>query len=125
MKKRIVFILSLLWALLFINAGLNKFFDYMPMPENIPENMLKIMEAYTTIEWLLPLVGLIEVVGGVLFLFSQTRALGAIVIFPITIGILLTNTINEPSGFPLAIVLFLFNVWILYDNKAKYLPMLK
>lgn len=33
-----------------------------------------------TISWLMPLVGLFEIIGGVLVIFSKTRVLGAIVI---------------------------------------------
>lgn len=51
MKSKIIFILSLLFGLLFINAGLNKFFIYMPAPEKLPERMLKVSEAFLTIGW--------------------------------------------------------------------------
>ena len=73
---------------MFINAGLNKFFNYMPMPKNMPENMMKIMGAFMQIGWLMPLIGIVEIVGGILFIPSKYRALGAIIIFPVMIGIL-------------------------------------
>lgn len=124
MKNKIIFIFSLLFGLMFINAGLNKFFNYMPIPDDLPESMLKVMEAFMTISWLMPLVGIIEIIGGVLFIFSKTRALGAIVILPIMVGILLTNSVNAPSGLPIAIVLFIINLWIIFENKDKYLPLI-
>lgn len=46
MKKKILFGVSLLFGLMFINAGLNKFFNYMPMPEDLPESMIKVMTAF-------------------------------------------------------------------------------
>lgn len=123
MKQKIIFVVSLLFGLMFINGGLDKFFHYMPMPKDIPENMMKAFTAFTTIGWLMPLVGTAEVIGGILFIIPKTRALGAIVIFPVMIGILLTNTITDTSGFPIAIVLLAINVWIMIENRAKYLPM--
>ena len=85
MKSKIIFVLSILFGILFVNAGFDKFFHYMPMPENMPEQTLKTFQALKTIGWLMPLVGVAEVVGGILFMIPKTRALGAIVILPVMV----------------------------------------
>jgi uncharacterized membrane protein YphA (DoxX/SURF4 family) len=125
MKKKILFGVSLLFGLMFINAGLNKFFNYMPVPKDMPENMMKIMGAFMEIGWLMPLIAIAEILGGILFIPNKYRALGAIIIFPIMIGILLTNIIYAPSGLPIALVLLAINIWVIIENRAKYLPMIK
>jgi uncharacterized membrane protein YphA (DoxX/SURF4 family) len=109
---------------MFINAGLNKFFNYMPVPANMPEKLMKVFGAFMTIGWLMPLVGIAEIIGGILFIIPGTRALGAIVIFPVMVGIMLTNTITEPSGLPIALILFVINIWIIILNRQKYLSMI-
>lgn len=96
----------------------------MPVPDDLPESLLKVMEAFMTIGWLIPLVGIFEMIGGILFIFPKTRALGAIVIFPIMVGILLTNIVNAPSGLLMATVLFIINLWIIFENKYKYFPLI-
>lgn len=96
----------------------------MPAPEKLPENMLKVSEAFLTIGWLLPLVGGIEIIGGLIFIIPRTRALGAIVIFPIMVGIFLVNTVNMPSGFPIAAILLLINLWVLFENRSKYFQLI-
>lgn len=123
MQKKVLFVVSLLFGLLFINAGLNKFLNYMPIPEDMPSELLKDMVAMTEIAWLTPLTGLAEIIGGLLIIFPKTRALGALVILPVFIGIVLTNTMVETSGLPLVIVLAAILIWILIDNKAKYKPL--
>jgi putative oxidoreductase len=125
MKSKILFGASLLFGLMFINAGLNKFFNYMPMPDDMPESMVNVMNAFMQISWLMPLVGVAEIVGGILFITNKYRALGAIIIFPVIVGILLTNIINAPSGLPIAIVLLAINLWVIIENREKYLPMVK
>lgn len=125
MKKKIMFVLCLLTGLMFINAGLDKFFHYMPVPKELPEKMLTAMKAFMTIGWLLPLVGTIEVLGGALLIFSKTRALGAVVILPVLTGILLTNINMAPSGLPIVGVLIAIILWVIIDNREKYLPMIK
>ncbi len=125
MKKKILFVISLLFGLMFINGGLNKFLNYIPVPDDMPEAMVKLTEALMSINWLMPLVAVVEIVGGILFIIPKFRALGAVVIFPIMVGIVLTHTINEPSGFPMALVLLLINLWVIFENREKYLPMIK
>lgn len=118
------FILCLLFGLMFINAGVDKFFHYMPIPPLEPE-MMKVADAFMTISWLMPLVAIIEIVGGLLFIFPKTRALGAIVILPVMIGIILHNAVYMPSGLAIAGIFFLINFWVLYDNKSKYEAIIK
>lgn len=95
------------------------------MPEDMPENMVKLTEAFMQIAWLMPLVAVIEILGGILFMFNKTRALGAIVILPIVVGILLTHIVNEPSGLPIALIIFAINIWAIIEYWNRYLPMLR
>ncbi|MDF2551519.1 MAG: DoxX family rane protein [Chryseobacterium sp.] len=119
--KIIKFILCLLFGLMFINAGLDKFFHYNPMPK-LSEEQMKVYAAFEEIGWLMPLVGAVEIIGGLLFIFPKTRALGAIIILPVMVGILLHNVYRDPSstGIAISAVLTLINLWIIIDNKEKY-----
>ena len=125
MKKKILLGISILFGLMFISSGLNKFFNYMPMPQDLPESMMKVMTAFMEIGWLMPLVAVAEIVGGSLFMTNKYRALGAIIIFPVMIGILLTHIVNAPSGLPIALVLLAINLWVIIENREKYLPMIR
>ncbi len=123
MKNKILFVVALLLGLLFINAGLNKFFDYMPMPENMPEETLRDFQAMKEIIWLMPLLGLAEIIGGLLIIFPQKRALGAVILFPIVVGIVLTHVFVDRSGLPMAIVITAILGWIIYENRDAYEPL--
>ncbi|MCX6233070.1 MAG: DoxX family membrane protein [Bacteroidetes bacterium] len=125
MKKKILFGVCLLFGLLFINSGLNKFFNYMPMPKDLPESMIKLMTAFMQIGWLMPLIAVAEILGGILFITNKFRALGAIIIFPVLIGILLTHILFAPSGLPLVLILWCIEIWVIIENRRKYLPMIK
>ena len=125
MKKKILFAVSLLFGLMFINSGLNKFFNYIPMPKDMPQNLINLMTAFMQIKWLMPLIAVAEIVGGILCITNKYRALGAIIIFPVMVGILLTHIINAPSGLILALVLFAINLWLIIENREKYMPMIR
>lgn len=125
MKRKILNILSLLLGLLILNGGLDKFFHYMPVPEGLPEAVVKDNAAFAEISWLMPLVGFAEVLGGLLILFPKTRALGVLVVFPVMTGVLLTHIFTAPEGLPVALVIWAILLWIIYDNREKYLPLIK
>lgn len=125
MKQKILLVVSILFGLMFINSGLNKFFNYMPMPEDLPQNMIDLMTAMMTFGWLMPLLAIAEITGGILFMIPKLRALGAIVIFPVMVGIVLTHIVNEPSGLLMALILFAIELWVIYENREKYMPMIK
>jgi uncharacterized membrane protein YphA (DoxX/SURF4 family) len=125
MKSKILFVLCLLSGLMFINAGLNKFFNYMPMPENMPEDTMKMVTGMMAITWLMPLIAVAEIVGGILFIIPKTRALGALVLLPVMVGIVLTHLMVDPSGLLLALALFAINIWVIVENREKYLPMVR
>lgn len=114
-------ILFVLFGLMFINAGLDKFLHYNPIPPMDAE-MQKVGAAMMTIKWILPLVGLIELLSGILVIFPKTRTLGAVMIFPVMIGILCHNatfTSMGPAGLLIGGVLFLINIWMIVDNWNK------
>ena len=123
-RSKVLFVLALLFGLFFMNAGLNKFLNYMPMPKDLPEKMMKAMNAFMEIGWLMPLVGLAEIVGGLLIIIPRTRAFGALIIFPVMVGILLTNIVQDKSGLPIALILGVILIWIMYENREKYLPLI-
>jgi uncharacterized membrane protein YphA (DoxX/SURF4 family) len=124
MKQKILFIVALLFGLMFINSGLNKFFNYMPMPDDMPEGMMKMFMGLMAIPWLLPLIGVAEIVGGILFIIPKYRALASLIIFPVIVGITLTHVTVAPSGLPIALVLFAILIWVIVENREKYLPLI-
>lgn len=124
MKDKILFVISLLFGLMFINAGLNKFFNYMPVPDDLPEPLINMSMNMMAIGWLMPLVAIAEIVGGVLFIFKRTRALGALVILPVMIGILLTHTLVDPSGLPMVLGLTIILTLVIVENRQRYMALI-
>ena len=124
MKNKILFVLCLLSGLMFINAGLNKFFNYIPVPDDLPEEAMNMFMAMTEITWLMPLLATFEIFGGILFIIPRLRALGALILTPIMFGILAHHF---TLGFGLAIPLVMAAILIgaIIDNIEKYLTLIK
>ncbi|MFC0605170.1 DoxX family protein [Winogradskyella pulchriflava] len=124
MKNKIFTALCILFGLMMINSGLNKFFNYMPMPE-MSEEMMQIMGGFMTIKWIFPLVAIIEIIGGALMAIPKTRALGAIVILPVMVGIFVHHLVHDLSGIGIALILFAINIWAIIVHWNKYESIIK
>ena len=124
MKNKILQILSILFGLMMINSGLNKFFNYMPMPK-MSEELMRVFGALITVKWILPLVAIVEIVGGIIFIIPKYRALAAIVILPVIVGIVIHHMALDVSGIGIGLFLFLINIWVIFENREKYLPMIQ
>lgn len=125
MKTKILNVLSILLGLLLVNGGLDKFMHYMPVPENLPEALVKDMVALSEISWLMPLIGFAELVGGLLIIIKKTRTLGILIVFPVMVGALLTHIFVEPSGLPILLIIWAILIWNIFENKTTYLSLLK
>lgn len=123
-KNKVLFVLTLLFGLMFINVGLDKFFHYMPAPQGMSEKMIAASGALMKLGWLMPLVGIAEIVGGVLFIIPKTRALGALIIFPVMVGIILISIFQNTSALPIVLVLSAILAWVMYENRIKYLGLI-
>lgn len=93
----------------------------MPMPE-LSEEMMQIFGALMTLKWILPLVAIVEIVGGILFALPKYRALGALVILPVMVGIVVHHLVHDVAGVGVGLIMFLINLWALWENRAKYAP---
>ena len=117
-------ILVSLFGLMLLNGGLNKFFHYMPVPDDVPQVLMDLMYCFEASGWLMPLLAINEIAGAILVLIPKTRALGAVVLLPAILGIFLTHLIQAPDGLPFAIVFLVVETWIIIKNKDKYMPMI-
>lgn len=125
MKKNIVNILSVIFGLLLINGGLDKLLHYMPVPENLSEELVNDFNALAEISWLMPLIAIAEITGGVFIIFQKTRALGVLIVLPVMTGVLLTHIFVDPGQVITAIVIWIILLWIIYQNREKYIPLIK
>lgn len=121
--KKIVSIAAVVLGLLMIVFGLNKLVPFLPMPAPTPEEM-KIFSAFLTLGWVLPLVAITEIAGGLLLVLPRTRALGAIVLLPVMTGIIVHHLVHAPATLLMPLVLFAINIAVIAVNSRRYLPMI-
>lgn len=124
MKNKILFVACLLTGLMFINSGLNKFFNYIPMPDDLPQEVMTMFEAMMTITWLMPLIAIFEIIGGALLIIPKWRALGILILVPLMVGIFAHHiTLGDYNPVPFVMAAIL--IWAAFENKERYLPIIK
>ncbi|TCD12057.1 DoxX family membrane protein [Pedobacter frigidisoli] len=74
-------------------------------------------------KYLMPLIKGTELISGILLLIGRTAPLAAIMIFPITLNIFLYHAFLGPKDLPMVAVMLLFNLFLFYAYRQKYMPM--
>lgn len=112
-------ILCTLYGAGMIVFGANGFMNFLPMPKMSAQQM-EIFNAFGKIGWLMPLVALTEIIGGLLVVLPKTRAVGALVLLPLIVGILAHHVHHDPEGIGAGVVFAIIELWILLENRKKY-----
>jgi len=119
MNSKITMVLRLLLAIILLVFGLNKFFNFMPMPpmEGPPGEF---MGALGKTGYMFPLIALTEVIAGALLLVNKFKGLALIMVSIISVNIVLFHLVLAPAGIALAAVVAILNIILIYANWKKF-----
>lgn len=115
-------ILRVILGLGLIIFGLNKFFNFMPMPE-LPEDAASFMSSLQATGYVLPIVGFLEIVIGLMLLVNKAVAFALLLLAPISVNILLFHLFLDLPGIAGAIVIALINIVLIYKSWKVYRPL--
>jgi len=115
-------ILRLILALGLIVFGLNKFIGFMPMPE-LPEQAADFMSSLNATGYVLPIVGALEVIIGLLLLLNKAVPFALLLLAPISANILLFHIFMDLPGIGGALVIAIINVILIYKHWKLYRPL--
>jgi putative oxidoreductase len=124
MKHKILNVLAIFLGLMIVNSGLNKLFNYIPVPPDLPEAVVKDNAAMMEIQWLMPLIAVAEIIGGLLLVVKRTRPMGVLVVFPVMVGVLLVHLFVMPSTLPVALIVWAILGWLIYEYRDRYLALM-
>ena len=122
--KKVLSIIRIVFGILLVIFGANKFFNYMPAPENLPEPVINYMTSLIVTKTLY-LVGAVEVVAGLSFIFNKFGALMAIILMSVSINAVMFHAALNPADIAGALILLILNILMLYYYWAQYKDLLK
>ncbi len=112
-------IIRTLIGLLLLFASISYFLNLMPEPETTG-NFKAFNVGLVASTYIMPLAKTIELLCGLAFVSGRYVTLANILIMPITLNILFINFFLSPDGIPIAILLFLGNLFLIYRYWNNY-----
>ncbi|MFG4001455.1 DoxX family membrane protein [Flavobacterium aquidurense] len=112
-------IVRVLIGLLLLFASISYFFHLTPEPETTG-NFKAFNVGLMASTYIMPLAKSIELLCGIAFVTGRYVTLANILILPITVNILFINYFLAPEGLPIAVLLFLANLFLIYRYWDNY-----
>ena len=117
-------IIRILFGLILVIFGSNKFLHFMPMPP-MPEAAGAFMGALVDSGYLMTLVALVEIVAGVSILINKYKTLALVILLPVILNAFLVHLFLDLSGIAGSAVALMMNLFLMYANKESYRSLLK
>ncbi len=124
MNKKVVLVVRLIFGIILIALGVLAFSN-LPIPDFYPANALAFLQAISDTGYMNYFMGIIQIIVGLMFLTRRYVALGAILLAPITINILMFHLFLDLKTILPGLVLAALNVFIAYTEWDKYRDLFK
>ena len=117
-------IARVLLGLVFVVFGSNIFFHFIPMPPQKPSLATDFSKALMESHHIY-VVGFLQVAGGLLLLIGRYVPLGLTLLGPVIVNILLFHIFLEPIGLPMAIVVSVLALFLLWRYRTNFAGLVK
>jgi uncharacterized membrane protein YphA (DoxX/SURF4 family) len=128
--RHVTLIARMLFGLAFAVFGLNgvlmSVFDkaFMPPPKEMPEAAASFFQALTNTRFMLPLIGGVQLVSGLMILTGVLTPLGLTLLAPIVVNIVLYHHYVDPNGLGIAYVVLALELFLAYAYWPAFLGVL-
>jgi len=112
----------ILLGVILLAFGLNKFFQFIPLPE-LPENAASFMTSLGETGYVLQIVGVLEVLIAIMLITKKWIAFALILLAPISANILFFHLFLDLPGLSAAILVVALNVILIYKHWKQYTPL--
>jgi putative oxidoreductase len=115
-------VLRFILALGLLVYGINKFVGFMPIPE-LPESGSSFMSSLRATGYVLPFVGVLEIIIGLLLLLNKSVPFALLLLAPISANIILFHLFLDLPGIGVALVIAFLNIVLIYKHWLVYKPL--
>ena len=117
MKTLTIIVRSLL-GLTFVVFGLNAFLHFIPLPP--PQGLAGDFMKALFVSHYYYVVAILQIAGGAICLLGRFVPLGLTLLCPVIVNILLFHIFLEPSGLPLAVVVSVLALFLLWAYRQSF-----
>ncbi len=122
MNSKVFMVLRILLGIFILVFGVNKFANFLPMPE-LSGDAGAYFGALNSSKTLM-LVGIVEIIAGIALILNKYGALFALILMSISVNAFLFHAVLDPGGIGGSVVLLVLNILVLYGYKDKYKDLL-
>lgn len=122
MNSKVFMVLRILLGIFVLVFGVNKFANFLPMPE-LSADAGAYFGALVNSKTM-TLVGIVEIVAGLALIFNKYGALLALILMSISVNAVLFHAVLDPAGIGGAAALIILNIVVLIGYKDKYKDLL-
>ncbi|RPD99667.1 DoxX family membrane protein [Aureibaculum marinum] len=120
MNTKLTMVLRIVLGLVLVIFGANKFYPFMPQPEEMSIAAASFMQALKATGYMFPLIGAVEVFSGLLLLFKKSVPLALLLLAPVTVNILLFHIALEPATLVPGLVILIIQIILFYAYWDKF-----
>ena len=119
MNSKFTKIVRILLGIMLVVFGANKFLHFIPMepPTGAAGDFMNSLGATG---YIFPIVGVLEVVIGIMLLLKKWVAFALILLAPIAVNILLFHLFLDIPGVAIALLVAIFNAILIYKHWQQY-----
>ena len=117
--KLATIIARVLLGLVFVVFGSNIFLHFIPMPP-LPQTLAGDFSKALMQSHYMYVVGLLQVIGGLLLLIGRYLPLGLTLLGPVIVNILCFHMFLDPSGLPIALVVAALALFLLWRHRSNF-----
>lgn len=112
-------IVRVLLGLFLLFASITYFFDLMPQPA-LTGDLATVMTGFVATKYIFPLTKAIELLAGLSYVSGKYMRLFNVVLLPVSVNILCINILLAPENVPIALFVFIGNIFLIYRNWDSY-----
>jgi uncharacterized membrane protein YphA (DoxX/SURF4 family) len=117
-------IVRVLLGLMFLLFGLNGFLNFIPVPKDLPPDIVTVNVALTKAGYMTVVAGA-EVLIALLLLANRFVPLALALLAPIVVGIITFHVAIAPQTIPPAIVVLVMELYLAWTYRGAFKPMLR
>jgi len=118
-------IARILLGLPLVVFGLNLFLNFIPQPTKpMPEAVTAFVGALMKSGYMMPLIGVTQLIVGVLLLLNRFVPLALALLAPFIVNSIAFHVFLEPSGLPMACVFLALELYLAWAYRNAFRPML-
>ena len=119
MNPKVTMGARIIFGLILVVFGLNKFLNFMP-PLEAPEAANNFFAALVSTGYMMAFIAIVEIVAGALLLANKYVPLALVIVFPVMLNALLFHVFLDPANIAPALVSVAINIYLFFANKSRY-----